>query len=87
MTASRKVGGAVVRNRIKRSIRTWFRTRYGELEEAIDIVVIARRGAAKLRGAEIAAQLNGLTGLSEKPQFATDLEPEAQGPSAGTSTT
>jgi len=43
ITVTRKVGGAVRRNRIKRLVREWFRGRREELKSC-DLVVIARRG-------------------------------------------
>ena len=50
ITASRKVGSAVVRNRVKRRIREWFR-RDGQSELAgLDVIVIARASAAALDG-------------------------------------
>ena len=50
ITASRKVGNAVVRNRVKRRIREWFR-RTGRSELAgWDVIVIARASAAGLGG-------------------------------------
>jgi ribonuclease P protein component len=48
ITVSRKVGGAVVRNRVKRRVREWFRHSRHELRGEIDIVVIGRSGAAGL---------------------------------------
>ena len=60
VTASRKLGGAVVRNRVKRRIREWFRNFRGDLEERVDIVVIARSGAAGLSGQDICEQLRKL---------------------------
>ncbi len=48
ITVSRKVGGAVVRNRVKRRIREWFRARRGSLGVGVDWVVIARAPAAGL---------------------------------------
>lgn len=43
ITASRKVGNAVVRNRARRLIREAFRAFFTELPSALDIVVIVRR--------------------------------------------
>jgi ribonuclease P protein component len=48
ITVTRRVGNAVVRNRIKRRVRETFRRRRGELGRAVDVVVIARRGAVQL---------------------------------------
>ena len=44
MAVSRKVGGAVVRNRIRRSIREAFRLRQHEFSQSCDMVVVPRRG-------------------------------------------
>ncbi len=48
ITVSGKVGGAVVRNRVKRRIREWFRVERGLLGSGVDWVVIARPPAAGL---------------------------------------
>ena len=45
LSVSRKVGGAVVRNRWKRLLREAFRLSRAELPEGIDIVVIPRPAA------------------------------------------
>ena len=45
LSVSRKVGGAVVRNRWKRVIREAFRLSRPQLPEGVDLVVIPRRGA------------------------------------------
>jgi ribonuclease P protein component len=61
----RRVGNAVVRNRVKRGVREWFRQHRCELAdgsevEAIDLVVIARVGAAELDADGIRRELEGL---------------------------
>jgi ribonuclease P protein component len=43
ITASRKIGGAVLRSRARRLIREAFRAVFAELPAALDIVVIVRR--------------------------------------------
>jgi ribonuclease P protein component len=60
ITASRKVGGAVVRNRVKRGVRDWFRRSRELLPPDVDVVVIARRPAASLSGRDLQARLSNL---------------------------
>ena len=67
ITVGRKAGPSVQRNRFKRRVREWFRQHRGELETAVDIVVIARRPAVGLSLAELGDRLSHLLGLA-KPQ-------------------
>jgi ribonuclease P protein component len=60
VTVSRKIGGAVLRNRIKRRVRELFRTRLrGYLAAGTDLVVIALGGAGALDSAAIGGELTG----------------------------
>ena len=53
--------GAVVRNRIKRCIREWFRLSRLQIPAPYrDIVVVARRGAESLGNGEASAELTAL---------------------------
>lgn len=45
ITVTRKVGGAVVRNRIKRLVREVFRRRRSSMTVPVDIVWVAKRNA------------------------------------------
>lgn len=60
LTVSRQVGGAVVRNRVKRRLREWFRTSRLRRSGPVDVVVIARRPAVVLETAELRAELEAL---------------------------
>jgi ribonuclease P protein component len=57
VTVSRKVGGAVVRNRIKRRVREVFRRDPDRLMPRHDLVVIARSGAGVVPLDEIRREL------------------------------
>jgi ribonuclease P protein component len=50
LTVSSKVGPAVVRNRIRRHLREFFRKRQTEFPRGVDVVVIARSSASEATG-------------------------------------
>jgi len=58
ITVSRRVGPAVVRSRVKRGIREWFRRTEVELADGKDLVVIARASAAEASPRDIAEDLD-----------------------------
>jgi ribonuclease P protein component len=60
VTVSRKVGGAVVRNRVKRWIRECYRRRRTDFPEQVDFVVVARPAAAAAGHAGLCRELAAL---------------------------
>ena len=62
VAVGRRVGGAVVRNRVKRRIREWFRHQHTSLRCGFDLVVIGRTSSAGLSSREIWRDLDSLAG-------------------------
>jgi ribonuclease P protein component len=58
ITVSRRVGPAVVRNRLKRRLREWFRRSRARIPAGKDLVVIMRPAAAGTDSACLAAELD-----------------------------
>jgi ribonuclease P protein component len=57
VTASKRIGNAVVRNRLKRVLRAVFRAQRGALVPAVDVLVIAKPGADRLTYAQATDEL------------------------------
>lgn len=57
LTVSRRVGGAVVRTRVKRRLREWFRRHRELLPRGKDLVIIARPAAARASAEELEHEL------------------------------
>lgn len=57
ITVTRKIGNAVLRNRIKRAVRETFRRCRTRLPDGLAMVVIARSGAARASSQAIAGEL------------------------------
>lgn len=57
VTVSRRVGGAVVRNRVKRLVREAYRRHKADFPAGTELVVVARPEAAKVAYAAVVAEL------------------------------
>ena len=57
LTVSRRVGGAVARNRLKRRLRELFRLDTSLFPDGTDVVIVALKGSARLTSGQIRAQI------------------------------
>jgi ribonuclease P protein component len=68
ITASRKIGGAVVRNRAKRLVRAAFRELSALFACGVDLVVIVRKPLEACRLGDVVAEWRGAAGSLERRQ-------------------
>jgi len=62
VTVTKRVAGAVGRNRVKRMVREVFRRHRSHFPGGCDVVIIAKSGAPLLRCDDVQAELAGLRG-------------------------
>jgi ribonuclease P protein component len=64
ITTSRRFGKAVIRNRMKRILREFFRTHQSLITPSQDIIIIPRAGAEQLTLAQVTEELGSLLFLA-----------------------
>ena len=67
VTVTRKVGPAVVRNRIRRLVREVFRRKRDSFRAGCDMVWVAKQSAASVSYAEVAADMDALARRTSRP--------------------
>ncbi len=68
LSVSRRVGGAVDRNRVKRRLRHLVRSRLAALPEGTDLVVRTQPGAADRSASELADDLDAALAAAMRPR-------------------
>ncbi len=66
ITVSKKTGCSVQRNYIKRCLREYFRLHKEQLPAACDIVITAKPGAAHLKYADMASEINTVFQIDDR---------------------
>ena len=66
ITTSRRVGGAVLRNRVKRLVREFFRRHQHAIVPPKDVLVIARTQAAQAGYADVVQELSKALRIHEQ---------------------
>lgn len=84
VTVTKRIGNAVVRNRVKRSVREAFRHARAALRPGLSIVVVARDGSARLDGRGTAAELAPILAALAAEPVGVNRAAGAAGGSGGT---
>ncbi len=87
ITASKRIGNAVVRNRVKRIVREAFRHADGLFERDVEVVVLVRADASGLSPSDVLNEWREATGrvrrateAARKDQSAGPREPQSSSP-------
>lgn len=66
LVVSKQVGNAVVRNRVKRRVREWFRTQRQQLPAQLDIVIVARPGSGETSARVLWGELDAIAAQASR---------------------
>ena len=69
ITVSRKVGNAVCRNQIKRWLREYFRLHLRRLSVCLDISIVAKKTAGKVKHTDLVQELNSVFARLETDDY------------------